>query len=254
MPFSQLKLSEYLGNFATNPSNPLTGDWWYNTTTNVWYFFDGTSNIALSDYLGKLAAAPASPIIGQWWYNTTDANFVFYNGEITAILGGTWTPSTALPAEAFGLPNTNPPGIVDQDNLTLYKFTVNTDHVTYKFPVPSDYHEGPLNFSVVWTNDGGVDDNGKNVKWQLDYQVGTEGDVIAGSHANSPKTVVDTYASASGWVEHHTDFMLIAAADFAGKACIFLKLSAITAPATVLSCEPHLVGMCFGYTAKRYLI
>jgi len=81
-----------------------------------------------------------------------------------------------------------------------------------------------------------------------------EGDVISGSHTNSPKTVEDTYASASGWVEHHTANMEIAEADFSGKECIYLKLSAITPSGTALSCEPHLLGICFAYTAKRYLV
>jgi len=164
-------------------------------------------------------------------------------------LKGTFSKTVSIPAEEFGLPNTNPPGIVDQDNLTLYKFTLDTDQVTFKLPVPGDYAGGNIDFSIIWTNDGGVDDNGKAAKWQLDYQVGGEGDVISGSHANSPKNTEDTYASASGWVEHHTGIMTIAVADFSGKLCIFLKLSAVTPTGAALTCEPHLSGMCFTYTA-----
>ena len=162
---------------------------------------------------------------------------------------GTFSKKVSIPAEEFGKPNTNPPGIVDQDNLTLYNFTLDTDQVTYKFPVPNDYAGGPIDFSILWTNDGGVDDNGLAAKWQLDYQVGGEGDVISGSHANSPKSTEDTYDSDLGWVEHHTSNMIIAAADFAGKLCIFLKLSAITPVGAALTCEPHLIGMCYIYRA-----
>ncbi len=118
-----------------------------------------------------------------------------------------------------------------------------------KLPVPYDYASGDLAFLVVWTNDGGADDNGKDAKWQIDYQIGDMGDPVNGSHANSPKVINDTYTSDTGWIEHHTGNMTIAAADFAGKSCIFLKLSAITPDGVALTCEPHLIGICLTYTA-----
>lgn len=155
----------------------------------------------------------------------------------------------SIPADVFGKPNTNPPAVVDQSNVTLYSFTVNTDSATYKFPIPSDYYRGDISFQVIWTNDGGTDDNGKTVKWQISYQTGTEGDTISGNHANSPKSIQDTYTSASGWIEHHADKMTIAAADFAGKTCIYISLSAITPTGTALTSEPHLMGICYIYTA-----
>ena len=83
--------------------------------------------------------------------------------------GGTYEVTRAVPADQFGKPFTNPPSVVDQDNLNLYKFTLDTDRITYKFPVPGDYAHGDFRFFVIWTNDGGIDDNGKNVKWQIDY-------------------------------------------------------------------------------------
>lgn len=174
---------------------------------------------------------------------------VLYFDPKDAITDATRTKTVPMSADAFGRPNANPPGIVDQDNLTLYTFTLNTDKLTINFPVPWDYASGDIIFNVIWTNDGGVDDNGKFVKWQLDYQVGVEGDVISGSHANSPKVIEDAYPSASGFVETHTGDMTIAAADFAGKQCIFVKLSAVTPAGAALTCEPHLVGMCYAYTA-----
>ena len=176
----------------------------------------------------------------------------FLNGAsrtLVALTDTTRVKTISLAADAFGRPNTDPPGIVDQDNLTLYAFTLNTDSMTLKLPVPWDYVSGDLVFNVFWTNDGGVDDNGKFAKWQLDYQVGSAGSVISGSHANSPKVAEDAYSSASGFVEEHTGNMTIAAADFAGENCLYLKLSAITPAGTALTCEPHLIGMCYTYTA-----
>ena len=121
--------------------------------------------------------------------------------------------------------------------------------MTLKFPIPPDYVSGDITFFVVWTNDGGADDDGLNAKWQLDYQTAAEGDAINGSHANSPKAIEDAYVGAVGWVEHHTAVMTIAAADFAGKLCIFLKFSAVTPAGAALTCEPHLIGVCYSYTA-----
>ncbi len=162
---------------------------------------------------------------------------------------GTYSKDVDLPGDNFGLPNVNPPAVVDQDNITLYAFTVDTDKMTLKFEIPPDYGGGDIEIFVMWTNDGGVDDNGKNANWQLDYQTVVEGDVVSGSHANSPKSAEDTYASDSGWVEHHTDAMTIAAADFSGKHHIFLKLSAVTVAGDPLTCEPHFICMCFTYRA-----
>jgi len=176
----------------------------------------------------------------------------FLNGAsrtLVALTDTTKVLTFEIPADEFGRPNTNPPSVVDIDNVTLYSFTLNTDKMTLKFPVPSDYASGDITFFVVWTNDGGVDDNGKEVKWQLDYQTADEGDPINGSHANSPKVINDAYTSATGWIEHHTGIMTIAAADFAGKLCVLLKLSAITPDGVALTCEPQLIGLCYSYTA-----
>lgn len=207
-----------------------------------------------TNYLGEFVVDPIPTKPGQWWYNTSEECFKFYNREVTAILGGTYEKITSIPADEFGRPNTNPPDIVDQDNLTLYSFTVNTDKMTFKFPLPRDYYQGSLKFSVIWTNDGGTDDDGRNVKWQFDYQVGSEGDVISGSATGSPISVEDTYVGTLGWIEHHTVDMEILESVFSGKQCIYLKLSAVTATAPALTCEPHLTGICHTYTAKRYVV
>ena len=163
----------------------------------------------------------------------------------------TYTNLIRLAPGNLGLPNTNPPTVSEQDNLSFLNFTVNTDRVMFAFPPPSDYAGGDLTIIAVWTNDGGVDDENKNVKVQIDYQVGSAGDVISGSHANSPKTIQDTYTSASGWVKHWTGNITIAAADFADEECVFLKLSFITPTGTALSCEPRLIEVCLSYTAYK---
>ena len=177
-------------------------------------------------------------------------NLVGFNPrQIIGATGPVFLNTLSVANEALGKPAANNPTVVDQDNITLLSFTVNTDFVTYKLPVPSDYASGGLKFSAVWTNDGGVDDNGKNVRLQIDYQVSAEGEIVSGSHANSPKNVNDAYTSAAGWIDCKTDYVTIADADFSAGDCLFLKISFVTAPATVLTCEPHLIGICQQYTA-----
>lgn len=173
------------------------------------------------------------------------------DGEVQINGASTYTKYIHLIAAARGLPNTNPPTIVQQDNVELLKFTLNTDNLYFGWDTPTDYAGGNLVIIVEWTNDGGVDDNTKTVKAQLGYQTFATGESVAGSHANSPKTIQDTYASASGWIMHETDAMTIAAADFSTAHGITMKLSFITPTGTALTSEPHLYGIGLYYTAYK---
>ncbi len=166
----------------------------------------------------------------------------------------TYTKRVSLPAEVFGKAAATTPTIVTLDNLTLYAFTLNADLMTFKFSLPGDYDSGPLRFNVIWTNDGGADDNGLNVRWQFDFQVSTEGGILSGSHTDSPKTAEDTYLGAQGNVEMRTPFIEIPAEDFVGQECVFIKLTAVTPVGAALTCNPRLVGICFAYTASRVVL
>ncbi len=154
-----------------------------------------------------------------------------------------------LTAAALGRPNTNPPDIVQQDNTELYAFTVGTDQIYYGWEVSEDYAGGDLIVNAHWTNDGGVDDQNKDVKLQIDYQAYDDTDAISGNHANSPRTIEDTYLSASGWIMHTTGDITIPAADFAGKHIVALKISFVAPAGTALTAEPHLIALMLEYTA-----
>ena len=159
----------------------------------------------------------------------------------------------SIPAEELGLPNTNPPVVVDQDNLTLLEFDVGTDRIMVKIPIPYDFAAGPIELNVVWTNDGGVDDLGKNVRWQFDYQSSACGLPVNGSHANSPKTIQQSYSSAAGWIEHHTPFIKIPYSVFEGRECLFVKIMPVAADAPALSCKPRMIGICSRYSKHRHV-
>jgi hypothetical protein len=205
-----------------------------------------------SETAGNLTAtAPTDPAnLIQIMAVAKSKNLIWFSPrQIIGSIGPTYTKTAPISADELGKPAANNPEVVDLNNVTLYSFTVDTDFLTFKFPVPTDYASGGLKFQVVWTNDGGTDDQNKNIRVQFDYQVSSEGEIISGSHGNSPKNVNDAYTSATGWIDCRTDYVTIEDGDFSADDCIFLKVSFVTAPATVLTCNPHLVGICIQYTA-----
>lgn len=195
--------------------------------------------------------APSNPlnIIQEIGCAESATRIFFHPKQVIGSIGATYTKTEQIEADELGKPAANNPTVVDQGNVTLYSFAVNTDFMTYKMPVPSDYATGGLKFQAIWTNDGDTDDQNKNIRVQFDYQVSSEGEPISGSHGNSPKNVNDAYTSATGWIDCRTDYVTIEDGDFSADDCIFLKVSFVTAPATVLTCNPHLVGICIQYTA-----
>lgn len=179
-------------------------------------------------------------------YGTT---FMLFDPTWLKEMGVTKTEHEHLSTGLLGWPNISPPSIVIQDNTKMLAFTVNSDDFFYAWTVPDDYAGGGLKVVIHWTNDGGVDDNGKNIKFQLSYQVYSDGDSIAGDHANSPKTADDTYTSDVGWGPHTSPFMTIAHADIAGKHAISIRGMFITADPTALTCEPHLLSVGLEFEA-----
>jgi hypothetical protein len=165
---------------------------------------------------------------------------------------GTFDKTFTMPFEEFGRPPTNPPTLEVAGNVILGIFTLDTDQAFMKFPIPAfDYAgAGGISIQVVWTNDGGVDDNGKNVKFQLNYQVATEGDDVSAEASGSPLTIEDTYTSDSGYIEHHTDWVNVSHSELQGKYCLFVKLMAVTPSGTALTCKPRVVGVCFKYRSN----
>ncbi|GAI86369.1 unnamed protein product [marine sediment metagenome] len=151
----------------------------------------------------------------------------------------------------FKIPADPAPAVVVQDNVAMLSFAQNgTESAYLRWVIPDDYAGGDLTIIIVWTNDGGVDDNGKNVKWQLNYQVVTgPGASIEGDHANSPKTINDTYTSDTKHLVHMTDPTTLAAADFAGDHGIVFRLTAVVADPTQLTGEALFLGAAINYTA-----
>ena len=161
------------------------------------------------------------------------------------------TVALNIDAIALGKNVTNPPADDFIDNVFILKFTVGTDKVHKNIHKPSDYQgELGLNFSYIWTNDGGVDDQNKDVKGQIAYQVSNTGDVVSGTLDTI--SIEDTYTSASGYVEHQSDVMNIPHADFTDETCIYITFSFEAPAGTALTSEPYLIGICLSYAGRAF--
>ena len=156
-----------------------------------------------------------------------------------------------LDVSALGKNVTNPPAEDFIDNVFVLKFTVGTDKVHKNFPKPSDYTgTAGIDISYIWTNDGGVDDNDKDVKGQITYQVSSAGDAVDGTLGTID--VEDTYASASGYIEHKSGAMTIPHAAFTDETCIYITFSFEAPAGTGITCEPHLIGLCISYAGRTF--
>ena len=139
---------------------------------------------------------------------------------------------------------------LDTSNAQLFAFTVGTDQIYVAFDPPNDYVPNTdIEVEAEWTNDGGTDDNGLDIKLQIDYQTTNFGEAINGSHANSPRSIEDTYTSALGWILHETGGIDIPGSEMVGKHSLFMKISFVAPAGSALTSEPHLTGISIMYQA-----
>ena len=208
------------------------------------------SNVELPDpdYDSLIRNLQSHEHIVEQRVTVVEGDVAFVEREVDYIFE-TYKKIISLPADGFGRPNVNPPTVVTQDNISLYRFTLNTDSMYFKFPVPADYHSGDIELGPVWTNDGGNDDNGRGVRWQTRYQTAAEGLRVDGTLGTLNSD--DVYAGAVGWLEFHAPYVSVPAAHFLNRECIYVRLMAVTPPGAALTCEPHLIGVCLRWTARR---
>ena len=81
-----------LENFANDaqPSSPLEGQLWYNTSNNVLNVYDGARFRPVG---GKTVAntAPLNNVIGDTWWDTTNDQYKAYNGTGWSLIGPEWS-------------------------------------------------------------------------------------------------------------------------------------------------------------------
>ena len=82
-----------LENFASpnSPSNPVTGQLWYDTSTNDMKIYQGTQFVKLTNVFSS-TNAPQSPTLGQMWFNTSDNTLSIWNGSAWQFIGPTDDP------------------------------------------------------------------------------------------------------------------------------------------------------------------
>lgn len=80
-----VKLLENFSN-PNEPTNPLRGQIWYDTSENKLKVFDGESfQSAAGSYITELE--PAGAIVGDTWYDTSKSQFFLYNGTEWILIG-----------------------------------------------------------------------------------------------------------------------------------------------------------------------
>jgi len=165
----------------------------------------------------------------------------------------TYTKTVRVPASKLGLPNTNPPAVVEFGITHAIKFTVDTDRAKYKQAVESDYDSGDINVHFHWTKSTtNSDQSGKKVKWQLKYLVinGTSENCNSGEATLS---IEDTYDSAvlGTQIVYQTGEVTIPDGAFETHDMIIMELMAVTPSANALDDEPAILWCDVVYTAKH---
>lgn len=100
---------------STQPTNPLTGQLWYNTTTGVLRVYNGSTFKTLASANAQ-SSAPSSNSIGDLWYDTTNAQLNVWTGSAWLLVGPIYSAATGITGAvpAVILDNTSASHIVVQ--------------------------------------------------------------------------------------------------------------------------------------------
>lgn len=79
----------------TEPTNPLTGQLWYNTTTGVLRVYNGSTFKTLAS-ANASSSAPSGNSIGDLWYNTTAAQLNVWTGSTWLLVGPIYSAATGV--------------------------------------------------------------------------------------------------------------------------------------------------------------
>jgi prefoldin subunit 5 len=90
-------------NFAnpTPPANPLTGQFWYDNTTQTIQIYNGTFFKTISSSTSS-PTAPSNPSVGDEWFNTITQQLFVWNGTEWLLIGPTSVAGSGLNGIATG--------------------------------------------------------------------------------------------------------------------------------------------------------
>lgn len=85
-------LIKMVENFAYNvqPSNPLTGQLWYDTDNKCLKAFNGTRFKPIA-YVDTATGSPVDSVTGDLWFNESEQKLYFYNGTNYVLIGPQFT-------------------------------------------------------------------------------------------------------------------------------------------------------------------
>jgi hypothetical protein len=80
---------------GTQPTTPLTGQLWFNTTAKSLQVYNGTAWVPLATNTSS-TTAPTNPNVGALWYDSTDQQLNVWTGTQWLLVGPVYTPSTGV--------------------------------------------------------------------------------------------------------------------------------------------------------------
>ena len=78
---------------STAPSAPLTGQLWWNSTSNILNVYTGSTWSRVGGAASS-SSAPSSPVAGDLWYDSTNAQLKVYSGTAWILVGPAYTAGT----------------------------------------------------------------------------------------------------------------------------------------------------------------
>jgi hypothetical protein len=98
------------GSDTTAPGDPLTGQLWWDQTTDTMKVYNGTVFKVISGATAS-ASAPSSNVAGDLWYDSTNAQLNVYSGSAFILVGPAYTAGT-------GVTGAIPATITDTDSVS----------------------------------------------------------------------------------------------------------------------------------------
>ena len=83
------------GSDTTAPGDPLTGQLWWDQTTDTMKVYNGTVFKVISGATAS-ATAPSSNVAGDLWYDSTNAQLNVYSGSAFILVGPAYTAGTGV--------------------------------------------------------------------------------------------------------------------------------------------------------------
>jgi hypothetical protein len=83
------------GSNTTAPGAPLTGQLWWDQTTDTMKVYNGTTFKVISGATAS-ASAPSSNVAGDLWYDSTNAQLNVYSGSAFILVGPAYTAGTGV--------------------------------------------------------------------------------------------------------------------------------------------------------------